>query len=205
MKKARSGREILLILIGVFFALYVLYHLLIWCAKASVYLGYNLFFYLDNLFTITRLNPLISWGIFGFFLGIIFGVLIAIRKYRLSKRLIFFPVAFFIMLVVIMSFINQPGNYSGTYGGLRKNTVDSLAAPSPTIKYYYKVVSDSKVRSGPSIKHPRLFTIVRGAEVQVDQPGSFDATRTQWIKIRYNRQEGYISSRQLRYSRSAYE
>ena len=103
-----------------------------------------------------------------------------------------------------MSLINQPANYSGTYAGV-ENAPESSAPPSSTIRYYYKVVSDSKVRSGPSIKHPRLFTIVKGAEVQVDQPGSFDATRTQWIKIRYNGQEGYISSRQLRYSRSAYE
>ncbi|HZG24316.1 MAG TPA: hypothetical protein VEZ17_07045, partial [Chitinophagaceae bacterium] len=116
MKKGRSGRQILLIVIGIFLALYVLYHLLIWCAKASVYLGYNLFFYLDNLFTITPLNPLISWGIFGFFLGIIFGVLIAIKKYRLSKRLVFFPLAFFVVLLATMALINQPANYSGTYG-----------------------------------------------------------------------------------------
>ena len=205
MQKGRSGREILLIVIGIFLGLYVLYHLLIWCAKASVYLGYNMFFYLDNLFTITALNPLISWGIFGFFLGIIFGVLVAIRKYRLRKSLIFIPVAFFIVLLVIMSLINQPANYAGTYGRLPEKTGNSVAEPAPAVKYFYKVVSDSKVRSGPSVKHPRLFTIVKGAEVEVDQPGSFDATRIQWIKIRYNRQEGYISSRQLRYSRSGYE
>lgn len=110
MKKQLSGTDVIFLLLAIGLGLYILYHLVIFSAKLFVYLGYNVIFFLENLLEVTPLNPVATWGIFGLILGSIAGVIIAVKKFRLSKLLILYPAGFLLLVVLIMYFVNEPYN-----------------------------------------------------------------------------------------------
>ncbi|MBI5538414.1 MAG: SH3 domain-containing protein [Bacteroidia bacterium] len=162
------------------------------------YIGYNFFFFLDNLFAISTFNPVVVWGIFGLFIGSIIGVIIAIKKFQLSKTLILFPVGFVVILITIMGFVNSPLQHSGTY--IPPNIVKT---EKPSIERFFYVSNiDANVRSGPSVSNSKLFVLKKGSEVEVIQKGFYDSRNVEWFKIKYNYQQGYMSSKLLNYSRS---
>lgn len=183
---------IVLMLIG----LLALLAVVIFLTRAFAYLGYNALFFTDNLIAIRFLHPVVAWGIFGFFIGSIVGVLIAVKKYKLSKLLVLYPVALVALVVTILSFVNKPANYSGAYVP-KENPADSTAFSAPVTTAYYKLNFDANIRSGPSVKQRRRFSLKKGVMLEVLEKGHFDEKGIEWYKISYNAREGYVSSKLL--------
>lgn len=105
---SKSGTKLFIIIIT--FVLLVVF--LIFIFKVLVFLGYNTFFFLDNLVNISSFNPILSWGILGLFFGSILGAFIAIRKYNLSMAVISFPIITVILILIVFGFVNKPNAYT---------------------------------------------------------------------------------------------
>ena len=195
MSNDNSSNFMIILVLGlVCLGIYVVYLLVIWATKVFVYLGYNSFFYLDNLFGINPFNPIVVWSIWGLFIGSIIGVTIAVKKHKLSKILILYPVGFVILLFTIMGFVNHPSDYKNNYMPPQENKV--VVAP----KNYYTLTMDANVRSGPSKNNSVLFVLNKGMVVEVIQKGSFDSRNAEWYKIRNENREGFISAKLLTFS-----
>ncbi len=188
MSKERKYGLILLI-IGL-----IIWLMIIGLVKLFIFLGYNTFFYFDNLIKITPFNPIIMWCVWGLFIGSIVGVIIAVKKYRLSRILILYPIGFISLLVTIMGFINKPADYNATF----------IAKPERKVmvieKDFYILKVDANIRSGPSVKYNKLFVLKKGNLVELAQKGYFDTDNIEWYKIKIDSQEGYISSRLVKFS-----
>ncbi len=204
MTTAKKGtRSPLLVIIVVIIGLYLAYQILILLAKFFVYLGYNFFVFADNLFQVSSFNPVATWGIMGLFIGSIAGVAIAIKKYRLSKKLLFYPIGIVILIFVLLYFINEPANHHGTVN--LPNTSNSDASlPSytvtPSVTYYYATQSIN-ARIGPSVRYPVAFVIDKAAEAELIERAFQDAKHNEWMKIKYNNQQGFVNAKFLRFSR----
>ena len=198
-----SGSSAIWILALIAFGIYLLYLLIMWSAKVFVFLGYNSIFFLDNLFLISPFNPVAIWGIWGLFIGSIIGVFVAVKKFKLSKILILYPLAFVAMGTTIMGFVNAPTQYNWSY---IPTPITNTVNPAPKIVQhaFYHLNSDANVRSGPSATSSKLFTLYKGNEVILIHSGFFDSRKIEWYKIKYNGQEGYISSKLLYFSRSGF-
>ena len=190
---------VLLLIIGI--GIYLLYKIVVLLVKSFVYFGYNALFFTDNMLQIPSWNPIVAWSILGVFIGSIFGVGVAINKFHLSKKLILYPILIAVLFITTMCFINKPGQYA-----LSPETVLSPAPETttlPSTKYYYKATMDVTVRSGPSTTTSKLFTLSKGTTVEMVQRFFMDNRNLEWIKIRYNNREGYVSSKCLKFSRSS--
>lgn len=198
-KEDNSGcGPIILVLAGIGIGIYLINRLIIFAVVLFVLWGYNSIFFLDNLFSINPFNPIAMWGVWGLFFGSIVGVFVAVKKFKLSKILILYPIALVALLVTIMSFVNNPGKFSGNYSPPGKEL------DTPTQKNYYVLNSNANMRSGPSTDYSILFVLKNGYEVEVIQGGFYDTRNIEWYKIKDNGQEGYISSKLLNYSRIGY-
>ena len=187
-------------------AIYVGIKLVMFFSIAFVYLGWNLFVYLENLLQFSSANPLVMWGILGLLIGSIFGVMVAVKKYKLPKKLIFYPFLITILLIIILSFINNPSKLSGSLSTmLNTNTqtdvITNNAAQSPAYNLY-TVTQEMNVRQQPSLKSNRLFTVPRNARVRLIENVS-DNKNALWSKIEYTnpatgfKQTGYLKNKYL--------
>jgi hypothetical protein len=199
MSKSKSEIPGLVLLLMVVVGIYLLYKIVELLVKSFVYLGYNVFFFTDNMLIIPPWGPTVVWGLFGILTGSIIGVGIAIKKYKLSKKLIIYPILVLALFVIIMCFVNQPGHYALASDSIQESTSIEPATAVPVTKYYYKAVLDVSARSGPSLNYPKLFTLKRGATIEVIQRWLIDKRKVEWMKIRYKNQEGYVSSKYVRY------
>lgn len=186
-----------LVVVGVAVGLYVVYLIVTFAVKAFAYLGYNFSFYLDNLLFMGSISPIISWAISGLFAGSIAGVLVAVKKYNLSRLLILYPAGAALVFVLVMGFVNKPGKTVGVFK-LPEEAYDVTVPAQP--EYYYFVTADVNVRSGPSAKYSKQFTLPRGTRVEMVQGGFYDSRKAEWIKIKYNYKVGYINARYLNYT-----
>lgn len=196
MSKGNTGGTILLLAILAAVG-FLIYFIIVWAAKVFVYAGYNTFFYLDNLFDFQVFGPIVTWGIWGLLLGSIIGVIVAVKKLKLSKVLILYPIGIVGFLLLIMGFVNKPSQFSDDYN------------PSPpkiekTLKNFYITNIDVNFRSGPSVNDPALFIIKQGSEVELIRTGFVDSRNVYWSKIKYNNQEGYLCIKYIDFSRSGY-
>jgi len=182
----------LLIIIGCYF----LYLTIMYAGKICSFLGYNMIFFLDNLFSVSAFYPIVIWSIWGLIIGALIGVLVAIKKYRLSKVLLLYPLCLLLLSVTIMSFINSPSNHFGTYAPKVINNKQPISK-----KNYYILISDANVRTGPSLKNSKLYSLKKGIEVEVVNVGFMDSRKVEWYQIKYNGQLGFVSSKLLRFSR----
>lgn len=198
--KPKSKTPGILILILVAAGLYLAYIVVVFLIKCMIYSGYNFLFFTDNLFQIKTFNPIVSWAIAGLFLGSIAGVLVAIKRFKLSKLLVLFPVALVLVFVAIMYFVNHPANYNGDFSSLLPKSGNQ----NEYIQHfdYYKATMAVNVRTGPSVKYPKAFVLNRGNEVQLIEKNIWDSRHNEWFKIKYNYNEGYINSKYLSFSRS---
>lgn len=193
---------IVLILIGV--GLYLAYHILVLLAKFFVYIGYNFFVFTDNLLRAGSVSPVFMWGVLGLFTGSIAGVAIAIKKYRLSKGLLLYPIGIMIAFVSIMYLINKPADHNGEISLPGSGTTaDSVPQQTPAT-IYYQVVSPINVRTGPSTSYSKIFILKEGSEVEIIERNLYDSRNVEWLKIKYKDKEGYITAKYLRFSRSQY-
>ena len=187
-------------------AIYVGIKLVMFLSIAFVYLGWNLFVYLENLLQFSSANPLVLWGIFGLFIGSIFGVVVAVKKYKLPKKLIFYPFIITILLIVILSFINTPSQLSGSLNTLMNTNIQTdantnNAAQSPAYSLY-TVTQEMNVRQGPSLRSNRLFTVPRNARVRIIE-NVRDNNNILWSRIEYTnpntslKQTGYLKNKYL--------
>lgn len=177
---------VLILLIG-----YLGYHLVLFLIKAFVFLGFNTFLFLDNLVKFDSINPILIWGIIGLFIGSIFGVVIAIKKYKLAKIIILYPISLVIVVFSIFSFINKPSITFGTYESL----IDENATVAKE-KLNYKITQDINVRISPSPKATKLFSLPSGTPVQVIEFIE-GYKKSSWAKISYNNDSGYVNSKYL--------
>jgi hypothetical protein len=187
---------ILLVALG----LYLLFIIVVFLGKAFVFTGYNFFFFTDNLLEIKSVNPIVNWGILGLMLGIVAGVIVAIKKYRLSKLLVLYPVLAIFIFVSVMWLINKPTAYTGNLNLPPVPARD--IAPVVTQKIYYKVNATIIARSGPSIDDKKIFSLKKRTEVEMVGRRFFDADNAEWFKIKYNDQEAFVNAKYLTFSRT---
>ncbi|WP_153797164.1 NADase-type glycan-binding domain-containing protein [Foetidibacter luteolus] len=69
----------------------------------------NVFLFMDNLLAVSKtINPVIMWIALGLFTGLVYGAVVAYKKYRLSSKLIVFPAAALVLFIALMFIINKP-------------------------------------------------------------------------------------------------
>ena len=198
----KGNRSPLLILIITGIGLYLAYLLIILLAKLLVYTGYNFFVFTDNLFEISSFNPVATWGIMGMFIGSIAGVAIAIKKYRLSGKLVLYPIGISILLLIIFYFVNEPANHNGAE--TFPNTSSYISEPSNAItvsKDFFYTTRTVNARSGASLRNYVVFVVNEGDEVEIVERNFTDSRGVEWMKVNYRGQAGFISSKFLRFSR----
>lgn len=172
---------VVVLIIFLLLGIVILYRLVIFLSKIFVYLGFNLFLYTDNLLKFESANPLILWGLLGLFIGSIFGVMIAIKKYRLSKTLILYPLSVTILAILILSFINRPADVSSTF--VTGDT--AVASQRQTNKTSnYTVIQTTLIWSGYKRPRTKLFNLPVGTQVEVLESVR-DSRNNIWYKIPY--------------------
>lgn len=192
---------LLLIVLGAL-AIYLVYKLVMFLSVVFVYLGFNIFVFLDNLLKFESANPVVLWGFFGLLLGSIIGVLIAIKKYKLDKILILYPIGLFVLIITILIFINSPTNASGEYSpsNFSESNTNQVEASKVT---YYVTTQTVNVRSRPLASSSKLITLSAGIQVEFIE-NTLDNRNKTWSKIRYtdpqtgNTINGYINASYLR-------
>jgi hypothetical protein len=198
MKKLSfSSLPILIRLLVAGLGLYWLYLLVMFTAQVFVFGGYNFFFYFDNLLTVTSLDAVWVWAAFGALPGSIAGTAIAIKKYQLSRRLLFYPSGAALMLLAGMGFINKPAQYA-----VYEPSVTSSLASASTHRNLYTLTSNVNVRSGPSRGAAKLFVLEKYSQVEVTEAFRGKAGDDVWYKIVHQGREGYISSQFVRYEQA---
>jgi hypothetical protein len=201
MSNSKTDIHPVIYLLGIVLGVYLIYWFTVLLIRVIVFLGYNWLFFLDNLLMIGNFNPVVIWGLFGLFIGSIFGVIIAVKKYKLSKTLILYPIVLVAILISIMCFVNKPTSVAGTYISPENQVSNTTPTNPATRKYYYITIANVKVRTGPSIKKAILFSLKKGAEVQVLNVGYFDSNKIEWAKIKSNDREGYLRFSAMQFSR----
>jgi hypothetical protein len=199
MSKSGNDSSGCAILIGVAAGIYVLYLLIVFSVKAFAYLGYNSAFYMDNLLYIKGVSPFVTWSILGLLVGSIIGVLVSAKKHNLSRALVLWPIGILLAFVVAMGFINKPSQHDGPFILPASGTADTSVSKTYN---YYTVTSDVNVRSGPSVNNNVLFTLKRNMEVEVVERNFYDSKNSEWMKVNYNGQEGYVNAKFLTFSRT---
>jgi hypothetical protein len=198
-KKIKSLPALALIALALL-GIYVTYHLVIFLSKAFVFLGFNLFLYTDNLLKFDSSNPLILWGLLGLFIGSIFGVIVAIKKYNLSKVLILYPLSITIFGMIILSFINKPTDVGSTYSPVK---TEESTIPQPLNVALYTTTRAVNIRSGPSPVSKKLFILPKGTQVEVIEYKK-DSRNNTWSKIGYIdpktgfKETGYVNASYLK-------
>jgi len=204
MDKDKPSKIFLLILLGAFL-LYLLYLFLIWLGKVYVFLGYNSFFFLDNLLAITLFNPVVMWGVFGLFIGSMVGIIIAVKKFKLNYNLVFYPLTLVILFLSLLGFINKPAEFYGNYNPpLKLNNITAEPIEPSVPKNFYSLKTMVNVRTGPTTFDSIIFTLQKGTEVELVKKGFYNKNRNEWFKIKYKDQEGYVNSKFLKHSRFGY-
>lgn len=80
-------------------------------------IGLNTTLFLDNLLMQSQaISPIILWSILGTLIGLVYGTVVAWRKYTLDSKLILIPAALLSFFVVILFFLNSPLQ-AGTWTG----------------------------------------------------------------------------------------
>lgn len=200
LKKIRD-LPIIVLIIFLLLAIVILYKIVVFLTKAFVYLGFNVFLFTDNLLKFESVNPIVLWGVLGLLMGSIFGVIIAIKKYRLSKVLVVYPLSITILAIVILSFVNKPTDLSGTY--TPPGTQVIAAPPEQTNRTsYYTVIQTTPIWSGYSRPRSKLFNLSRGKVVEV-LDSVRDSRNNMWYKITFidpktrRLKAGYVNANDL--------
>lgn len=201
ISKKIKDLPVVVLIIFLLLGIVILYRLVIFLSKTFVYLGFNLFLVTDNLLKFESANPVILWGLLGLLIGSIFGVMIAIKRYKLSKTLILYPLSITVLAIVILSFINKPTDVSSTYPPTK--TGDTAAPPEQTNKIaYYTVVQTTPIWSGYSRPRHKLFNLPTGRQVEVLESVR-DSRNNMWYKIPYidpkthRTKTGYVNANDL--------
>lgn len=175
---------------------YPLYLALVWLGGALSYLGYNYFFYMDNLLYIKFSNPIVSWSILGLFFGMLPGTFIAIKKYKLNPTILSLPLLALALLLTMMGLINKPADYETSHFKLQE------PEPEEELVHYFVLQTTLNVRSGPSTAYPVLFVLEEGTEVVALEMLHPRNTNETWFRIVYEEKEGFVNARYLRSSRT---
>ena len=80
-----------------------------WVIKLLSVVSIDAFLFLDKLVQFGQHDhPFVLWGVFGALLGPTYGTYAAVKKYKLDKKIIFIPLAGFIIVTVLLAFLNKP-------------------------------------------------------------------------------------------------
>jgi hypothetical protein len=159
-----------------------------------IFLGYNAFFIIDNLFFIDFVNPIVIWGIWGFLFGSIFGVYSAVKKFNLNPKIIFIQVLTLIVIIVIMAFINKPLSYD-VKNYPEKNT--DYVKPYNQKITVYKVNSATNLYSSFKTNRKIILKIAEGSIVNIIDKGFYDKFGNEWYKISFRDKTGYIQAAKI--------
>ena len=202
INKKLKDLPLVALIIFVLLAIVILYRIIIFLSKVFVYLGFNLFLYIDNLLHFDAANPIILWGVFGLFLGSIVGVVVAIKKYKLTKKLVLYPLAITFLAIVILAFINEPADVGNRVMPERNEAIMTPDKPATTIPAF-TVTRTIYIHAGPSSLSKKLFTLSRGTVVGVLESVK-DNRNISWSKIEYidpgtgSKKTGYVNANYLR-------
>jgi hypothetical protein len=189
-EKMGCGKSFLIILLIVIL-LYPAYLLILWVGTVLGYLGYNFFFYLDNLVQVRAFNPIVSHMILGAFFGFIWGTFVAVRKFKLRPILILIPFLGFIGIIFLLSEVNQPLAYDINESDMIESDLKEVT------KDLYIVKTAVNLRSGPSTSHNVLLILEKGTRVELIEVDSSSLSSSKWVKIKYWEVEGYVNSSYL--------
>lgn len=174
------------------------YRLVLFLINLFVYLGYNGSFFLDNMLALPAVSPLISWGLYGVFIGACIGVGMAVKKYKLAKKLLLAPLGVVIAFTAVMWLANKPTAYASSFNLYNPPTYTTPAS-DPSVAYpIYTINTNVNVRTDYSNRSRIAFVISRGAEIQLMARGFYDSRRVEWAKIRYQGNEGYVNYKLIR-------
>lgn len=200
MKKF-TGVEKLLFLLVLGFGLYWLYLFVLFMAQVFVFGGYNFFFFLDNLLAVPALDAVVVWAVFGLLPGSIAGTVVAIRRYKLSRRLVGYPAGAALFVLVLMGFVNKPLQYGAAYPARNGPEASSDASGAAPALARYTLTSNVNVRSGPSVGAAKLFVLHKDSRVEV--VGAVRKGSAVWYRITHDGREGYVHSRFVRHAGAA--
>lgn len=191
--KPGCGKSFGIVLLVIALA-YPAYLSFLWLGNAFTFLGYNFFFFMDNLLLFPGAPPILLWAILGGLIGFIPGTYIAIRKYRLKKVLLLIPFMVLVLLLVLLNLINKPMEQSETFSSFQKSLIESSEIKPESATLLYTL----NVRQGPSTQYSKLFVLDSGTHVEILEKGHFTSNRQEWFRVRFEGQEGYVNSRYLK-------
>lgn len=72
-------------------------------------IGFRFFLFMDNMLRLTdNIHPVVMWAVLGLFTGLIYGSLVAWKKYKLDFKLNLIPISIFLLVVFVLIMINKP-------------------------------------------------------------------------------------------------
>ena len=201
LKKIGSLPGVVVLFI-VIITIYLLFKIIVFSTKLFVYLGFNFSVYMDRLLKIESANPIFLWAMIGLFIGALIGVVIAAKKFKLSKLLILYPALAIICFWLIFFLINKPTDVTGSY--LPQQPIYNQTVQIPASDYNnrnYIINYDVKARKKPNVKSKTSFVLKAGTVVELVQTTT-GANYEEWSLIRFiNPKTGYT---QTGYVKSAY-
>lgn len=191
--KPGCGKSFGIVLLVIALA-YPAYLSFLWLGDVFTFLGYNFFFYMDNLLLVRGAPPVLLWAILGGLIGAIPGTYIAIRRFRLKGVLLFIPLLVLALLLVLLNIINKPMDQAGSFSASLKPHMES----SEFQPEYGTLLYTLNVRQGPSTQYSKLFVLDSGTHVEILEKGHFTSNRQEWFRVRFEGQEGYVNSRYVK-------
>jgi len=135
-KKGKIPRWVIIVL----FVLCVLFN------RVLSIIAINIFLFLDNLLSISsNVPPVLMWMVLGIFTGLVYGAVVAYKKYRLSKKLIAFPAAALVLFAGLLFMVNKPLQSQNTFvqkgNTYGYNFIERTASPGTTTDEQNSIVS----------------------------------------------------------------
>lgn len=195
-KNSNGCLQIVFLALGLF----MLFRLFETVAQPFMVLGFNTSFYLDNLMQGKLVSPILGWAIFGLFLGAIAGTLIAIKKYKLSRLLLCYPIGALLLVLGMLAIVNKPAAYPTEYRFFKDPNQQQEPENESTITHF-RLTSDLNVRTRPNLNSTVAFTLRKNEEVELVDRNHFDNRGVEWIRIRNAKGIGYVNAKYLTRSR----
>lgn len=87
----------------------------------------NIFLFLDNFLELSaNIHPAILWGFLGLLVGLIYGAIVAWKKFTIDFKLILLPVGLLMLVSILFLLINAPLN-RGVWMGINAPLYDTAA------------------------------------------------------------------------------
>jgi len=187
MKAIKKFAELpaLIIIVIVLLGLYLVYILMIFLAKLFVFLGFNLFVVIDNFMKVESFSPIVVWAFLGLMIGGVLGVVIAVKKYKLSKKLIIYPVSVFLFFIGIFYLVHDAPTNSGSTLKSDEKQVETIQTGVVSDGVASFIASrDCSIRATPSLRSKKLLSITKGTRTEYLKT-TVDSKKNIWYKVKH--------------------